>query len=165
MTETNALSDLLDLDEEQNEWTDRDLREMLDHQLTVPLDDDCTRRITERGSDQNYTEQEETPHCSATFGEVLHDPAPRLFCLKRIKMFAQRARRSLGGPLPEGVAGFLYYGSILAAMARCGKRITSLTNEELKAGLKRVCGQDWIDADKTKWLRELGQKCELKGML
>jgi hypothetical protein len=66
--------------------------------------------------------------------------------LKITKDFAKACRLSPHSPLPREVASVLYFACIAAAMVRCRRRISGLTNDALTDGLHWVLARPWLDA-------------------
>jgi hypothetical protein len=73
--------------------------------------------------------------------ELLECPAPDVEVLIAMKNLAKRRPRNL---FPPETALLLYYGSIAAAMVRCGRRITKLRDEELRNGFTWGIKQPWV---------------------
>lgn len=125
-------------------WRGEDLAAVLRHQLAAPLAVDLAtlRGVTAEQVSQLAASAEPPLH---TFHDLLHHRAPPLELLEMTKRFAKRARRNPAGAVPEEVAGVLYFGSILAARARCGARISGLGEGQLREGIRWVLAQRWID--------------------
>jgi len=73
--------------------------------------------------------------------ELLEDPTPSLEPLIALK---DSAKRRPTESFPPEVALLLYYGSIAAAMVRCGKRITRLRDDDLRNGFMWAIQQPWV---------------------
>jgi hypothetical protein len=130
-SDPRRLADLLEREPDAARvWTADELAAVLRHQLAVPLhldldgaaDDEAMRR---------------------SFGDLLADPHPPVNVLDRVKLFAKAARTRADGGLPPEVATVLYYASIAAADARCGRRITRLADAALREGYEWVLAQPW----------------------
>jgi RNA polymerase sigma-70 factor (ECF subfamily) len=80
-----------------------------------------------------------------SFGELLHHPEPLPELLELAKEFAKENRNDPESPLSREVATVLYYASIAAALARCGRRITRHDDATLRQGLHWGCMQPWVD--------------------
>ena len=78
--------------------------------------------------------------------------------LLRLKAFAQAHALHPDGALPREVAAAIYYLAIAAALVRCGRRITRLTNDEVRNGMQTLLHFEWIDPATRQLLTEaLGQ--------
>jgi hypothetical protein len=73
--------------------------------------------------------------------ELLEHPTPSIELLIAIKGVAKRHSKDL---LPPEMALLLYYGSIAAAMVRCGQRITKLRDDDLRNGFTWAIKQPWV---------------------
>ena len=89
-----------------------------------------------------------------SFGDLFAHPSPPLELLEMTKRFAKALRRHPDSPLPPDVASVLYYASIAAALARCGRRISALPDPELRRGLAWALARTWIDPTTAALLRE-----------
>jgi hypothetical protein len=72
---------------------------------------------------------------------LLECPRPDVEVLVAMKTLAKRRQRDL---FPPEMALLLYYGSIAAAMVRCGQRITRLRDEDLRNGFTWAIKQPWV---------------------
>lgn len=73
--------------------------------------------------------------------ELLESPTPDPEILIAAKDFAKRRPRNL---FPPEMALLLYYGSIAAAIVRCGQRITKLRDDDLRNGFTWAIKQPWV---------------------
>src|SRR5206468_3470867 len=80
----------------------------------------------------------------ATFRELYESPDPPLKLLELTKLFAKANQDVPESPIPRQIAVVLYYLSIAAALTRCGKRITSLSDAALEKGFKWALRQQWV---------------------
>ena len=78
---------------------------------------------------------------SASVRELLESANPSIQLLIELKNLAKRRPRNL---IPPEMALLLYYGSIAAAMVRCGARITRLRDEDLRNGFSWAIKQPWV---------------------
>lgn len=83
--------------------------------------------------------------------DLLRHPRPPLDLLIITKDHAKLAHRDPRSALPPDVALLLYYGSIAAALLRHGRRISRLTDDELRGGFNWAVRQSWVD-DETRSL-------------
>lgn len=130
-------------------WRREDLPDILDHQLRAPLMFDLGR-LGEAGSlpvevvGPSAAEAGAVPSGLYCFGDLLYHPAPPIELLVLAKQFAKTADQ--GGPLPPQIATFLYYGVIIVALLRHRTRISRLSDETLRDGLRWLSAQPWLDA-------------------
>jgi hypothetical protein len=89
-----------------------------------------------------------------SFGELLHHRNPLPELLELAKEFAKECRTEVESPLPRALATVLYYASIAAALARCGRRITHHDDATLRQGFQWGCAQPWVDEATRELLRE-----------
>jgi hypothetical protein len=89
-----------------------------------------------------------------SFGDLLYHPNPLPELLELAKEFAKEHRADAESPLPREVATVLYYASIAAALARCGRRITRHDDATLRKGFQWGCEQPWVDEATRGLLRE-----------
>jgi RNA polymerase sigma-70 factor (ECF subfamily) len=80
-----------------------------------------------------------------SFAELLHHPNPPAGLLDLAKTFAKENRDDPESPWPREVSTLLYYASIAAALARCGRRITRHDDNTLRQGFEWGCAQPWVD--------------------
>jgi hypothetical protein len=126
-------------------WRDEELGAILRHQLTAPLQVDLIN--LERGLALKVRTLAESQGLTLkSFGDLLAHPNPPVELLKITKDFAKACRLSPNSPLPHDIATVLYFASIAAAMVRCRRRITGLTNDALADGLQWVLTRIWLDA-------------------
>ena len=76
-----------------------------------------------------------------TVRELLEHPDRPIELLRAVK---DLSKRSPGDLFPPEMALLLYYGSIAAAMVRCGQRITKLRDEDLRNGFTWVIKEPWV---------------------
>jgi hypothetical protein len=117
---SDALSELIAFDAQGRAiWPAKELEAMLGRQVGEFLDNEQSGSVRE-------------------LLESLHPPIEILVELKNV---AKRRPRNL---IPPEMALLLYYGSIAAAMVRCGKRITKLRDEDLRNGFTWAIKQPWV---------------------
>lgn len=123
-------------------WSKEELAAILCHQLSTPLEFD----LGGRGRGQRR-EGVAGPPCGqpgiATFADLFTHPQPPIELLESAKSFAKASRSHHDRPLPPEVSTFLYYASIAAAMVRCGRRISELTDEALREGFTWCTKSRW----------------------
>jgi hypothetical protein len=139
----------------EHPWVPEELGQILEHQLSAPLEFDLL------GLDDGVVSRLRS-QCRAdppieTFRDLLHHPSPPIEFLELTKESAKTGRSHPDSPLPDEVASVLYLLSIVVAMAKCGRRITRLSDEGLRVGLGWALDQPWLD-DSTRSLLEEGLK-------
>ena len=146
-TDRRQLATLLDMpaDDAERLWQDEELGALLRHQMTAPMQVDLIN--LERGLALKVRSLAESLGLTLkSFGELLAHPNPPLELLKITKDFAKACRLSPNSPMPREIASVLYFASIAAALVRCRRRITGLTNEALAEGFRWVLSRPWLDA-------------------
>ena len=124
-------------------WSQEDLRAMLAHQLATPL-------VYDLSADRDSHELLGRLHESADrdrlpcFADLLADRAVPVELLTLVKRFAKAQLKSQDDALPREIASVLYYAAIAAGL-RTGVRVTHLDDAQLRAGLKWVVQQPWVD--------------------
>jgi hypothetical protein len=79
------------------------------------------------------------------FCDLFAQANPPIEMLEYTKRLAKGVRHRADSPA-EKVATALYYSAIVAALVRCGRRITELDDAALSFGIGWVLDQHWIDA-------------------
>ena len=148
--EPRRLACLLDLtDTVTQPWRAQELSAILEHQLSAPIESDLAQeaaREAPKGSVHRVY--------VGTFGDLFHHPAPPIELLRSVKDFAKANRNHPASALPDEIATLLYFASIAVARTRCGRRITSLSEKEIRAGLAWALAQDWVDSRTKSLFRE-----------
>jgi hypothetical protein len=134
-------------------WPADDLGAVLRHQLSAPLEIDAgnmdeaavLRLVAGRRG-----------LLVRSYGELLLHQRPPLPLLRAVKSFAKRCRLARRGALPREVATVLYFAAIVAALSRCGQRISSLSTSALREGVAWVLAQPWVQ-DPLRGLFEAGR--------
>lgn len=141
-------------------WEPGELAAVLRHQLAAPLD--FTPPVAEDRTDRPPTPRPDAvalPSGSPqTFGALLFSPDPPIDLLIRLKGFAKPFVTTSKGALPREIAAVLYYGSIILARTRYGRRISELDDASLKYGLDGMVHCDWLD-ESSRRLMEEGLRC------
>ena len=152
-SDPQSLTHMMSLDADEKLWAPEELGAILEHQLSAPLQCDLGRlddRLPERLKELNSAGDEPVK----TFGDLLHHGRPPLELLKLTKRFAKACRNHPDGPLPGEVATVLYFSSIVAAMIKCGRRITRMDDRSLQYSLQWALRQPWLDDATRRMLQE-----------
>ena len=92
---------------------------------------------------------------AATFRDLLiNDPNPPVELLEQTKNFAKEVLHGRREGIPDDIARVLYYAAIVAAHARCGRRISELDNASLEIGVLWALERAWIDSQSKMLFRE-----------
>lgn len=117
-------------------WDEQDLGPMLNHQLNAPLKSDLSMVFL---NIQDTLQQVS----DLTFGALLQHPRPPESALTLVKDFAKHLHREGEAAYPAKIATVLYYASIAAA-ARAGMKITSLSADKIREGCQWALTQTWL---------------------
>ncbi|MEX2216846.1 MAG: hypothetical protein WD768_22225 [Phycisphaeraceae bacterium] len=136
-----------------SEWSESDLREMLQHALDAPLVSQVAQTIDEavRPALEKLTQQT-TPAIQCLRDLFKHPQVPRDL-LAVVKDFAKVSADHPTRPLPRDLTRVLYYAVIVAAKQQ-GEDISSLSETSLRKSTRWALEQPWLDAD----LKELFEK-------
>jgi len=91
----------------------------------------------------------------ATFRDLFDHPSPPVSLLRLAKEYGKSHLNHPESPLPPEIASVLYYTSIVVAMVRLGRRLTTLSREDLRDGIQQLLNRTWLDSD-IRHLLELG---------
>ena len=145
----STVARMLDLQIEADHlWSDGELADVWAHQLAAPLVSDlAAQRATDAAAlDALQSPAGEGGGPIGTFGELLGDAGPPIELLILSKEFGKRAKTvDPEGPLPPEVGTMLYFASIAAALVRYGRRISSLSDAELRDGFAWGSACPWVD--------------------
>ena len=145
-TDPRAMSTMLELrDPDQHAWRPHELRDMLAHQLSGPLQLSLGALSAEVAHQVRLAQPPVAP--LLTLGELLRHPQPPVELLKLVKRFAKMCRRDPQNPLPPELVMLLYYASIAASLVRLQKAISDLPPASLMHGLTWLAAQDWVDEE------------------
>lgn len=86
--------------------------------------------------------------------DLFFHPNPPVELLELAKQFAKACHEHPESPLPPDVATALYLTSIVVALVRCGRRITTLDDASLRSGIEWLISRNWIDDRLRELLRE-----------
>ena len=152
-----SMADLIDLDvQPQRVWRASEVGEVFRHELATPLATELDGANSAAG-DAGMGAREDTGGAGLTVGDLLHQPHPPLALLLRLKDFAKRARHDPQSHLPEDVAAAVYALALAAALARHGRRISSMGDGALAAHFAWAAGRPWLDRVSLQLLRDAAQ--------
>lgn len=154
-TDRKQLATLFDVSSGGDErlWRDEELGAILRHQLSAPMQVDLIN--LERGLAVKVRNLADSLGLTLkSFGDLLAHPNPPVELLKVTKDFAKACRLSPRGTVPREVASVLYFASIAAALVRCRRRITGLTNDALDQGFRWTLARPWLDAPTRELIEE-----------
>src|SRR4051812_25091927 len=144
-SEPGALAAMFDVEAtSEGLWTAEELGAILRHQLDAPLGCDiaATGAISE---DEIRRLSDHAGGPIRSFAELLHHPESPIDLLVFVKNFAKAVREDPAAALPKSIAAVLYFASIVGASRRCGRKITRLSDEEIRTGVEWVLAQPWVD--------------------
>jgi hypothetical protein len=98
-----------------------------------------------------------------SFLDLFLHPVPPIELLTLTKDFAKGNMDHPDSSLPHEVAAVLYYVSIAAAFVRLGRRISQLSDAELKRGLLWAKAQPWVETSIQHLLDQAVQKLAQPG--
>ena len=131
---SDALSELIAFDAQGRAiWPARELAAKLEEPLS------------KLGGDLNCSKEIQTVR------ELLEHANPPIELLIRVKDLSKRRPRDF---FPPEMALLLYYGSIAAAMVRCGKRITKLRDDDLRNGFSWAIKEQWVPEEICELFRQ-----------
>ena len=140
-----AVSTLLEIAQlqRQHRWQPQELASVWRHQLRAPL----SLSLGTLSAEAAHQMREARPSVDAllTFEQLLHDPHPPVELLRVVKRFAKNCRNNSADVLPAEIVMLLYYAAITIAWTRCGERISHLSGDTLRRGVRWVARQAWVD--------------------
>ncbi|MEI8043055.1 MAG: hypothetical protein WCL11_16710 [Verrucomicrobiota bacterium] len=148
------ISQILDMGGQANEWKEQDLRAMLQHQFTAPLD--CDLRSQElAGGEARSREKTLTGAANIrieTFKDLLTHPVPPLELLKLAKEFFKWRIQACKKDSPEWRIAYLFYMLTLLAAGKHASDLSSLSPKALLKGAKWALEQSWIDTQTRQFI-------------
>jgi len=134
-------------------WRPEELATLLRHQLSASiqfdlgnLDAGMAARLKALGAGENLLLN--------SFNDLLHHPHPPIELLMMTKDFARAIQNHPDSPLPREIALLLYFASIVVALVRCGRRITSFDDKTLRRSLEWFENQPWVEESMRSLLGE-----------
>jgi len=144
-TDPKHLASLISDDDDIGEriWNPDELAAILRHQLTTSLQVD----LAGVGSAAGRLKEEAAAGglLLKSFGDLLQHPHPPLALLKMMKDFGKACRISPACAMPREISSIIYFASIIAAMTRRSRRITKLTDSDLRKALRWALALPWLD--------------------
>ena len=148
------LSKMMDLGSASEQaWRPEELAAIFRHQMSAAvqfdlgaLDPGLANRLNNLSSSQGLLLK--------SFADLFFHPHPPIELLRLTKQFAKAYRNHPDSPLPNEIATLLYFLSIVAALVRCGERITELDDDSLRKGIEWLTSQKWVDEKTQALLRE-----------
>ena len=127
-------------------WDPDEFRAIVEHLLRSPvqfdlagLDPRVTAKVVRLSEAEGLTLK--------SYRELLAHEHPPLELLDLTKEWAKANCNSSESALPPEVASVLYFACIAAALARSGRRITSLNDAQLRAGFGWAGAQSWVGSE------------------
>ena len=133
------LAVLLALDERPvGDWQATDLRAIYEHQWSSPVFGPAPVASGASVRSGGFR--------SWTYRDLFRLTRPPLEVLILAKDFGKMHCKCTQGPLPQEIGRVIYYASIFAALVRLGQRITTLSDEALREGVRWGLAQPWVDS-------------------
>jgi hypothetical protein len=149
-------------EEQARLWQPEELGAIFRHQMSAPIlvdlggfDPATAARLKTLSNAQNLLLK--------SFLDLFLHPMPPIELLTLTKDFAKGNMEQPDSSLPNEVAAVLYYLSIAAALVRLGRRITQLSDAELKRGLEWSKAKAWVERPLQQLLDEALQKLAQPG--
>ena len=144
-TDPKQLASLIGDDDDIGEriWKQDELAAILRHQMTTPLHVDlagvggAAGRLREEAAAGGLLLK--------SFGDLLQHPHPPLGLLKMMKDFGKACRISPECALPREISSVIYFASIMAAMTKRSRRITKLSDGDVRKALRWALAQPWLE--------------------
>jgi hypothetical protein len=152
-TDAKILLDVLNIPENQLEWSPDELASMWRHQLIAPLAGDLEEIIPGAAGRVEELAKEILPPV-VTFSDLLLHPKPPEELLVLVKEFAKVSPGHPERPIPRDIGAALYFSVIFLARQQCGKQITSQTDDSLNRSAKWMLSISWLDSG----TREIAQR-------
>ncbi len=144
-TRPEALARVLALDEQASPiWDPGELQAIWQHQLGASIETDLSGVVSSLAGEFEKS-AELKPLRGMTFAQLLSHPQPPVILLKLTKEFAKQTLRDSEEAQLKEIASALYYASYAAGISRCGQRIGSLDESEMKLGFKWAAERPWLD--------------------
>ncbi len=149
-------------EEQARLWQPEELGAIFRHQMSAPIlvdlggfDPATAARLKTLSNAQNLL--------LTSFLDLFLHPVPPIELLTLTKDFAKGNMEQPDSSLPNEVAAVLYYLSIAAGLVRLGRRITQLSDAELKRGLEWSKGKAWVELPLQQLLDEALRKLAQPG--
>ncbi|MGH8024449.1 MAG: hypothetical protein ACRED1_12755, partial [Limisphaerales bacterium] len=134
-------------------WRPEELAAMLRHQMSAPVLMDLGG-FDPRTANQLKALTAAQGLLLSSFADLFNHSNPPIQLLQLVKDFAKANLDHPESGLPREIATALYYASIAAALARSGRRISQLSDADLRRGLRLTSEQPWLDAGTKSLLAE-----------
>src|SRR6266571_3662048 len=143
------VSKLLRMDETSVEpWQPEDLRAMVRHQLSAPVEFDVRSvKLSQLEQDTLNRSLRDPPRSGIwTFADLFYSLHPPVELLRfSHKFFKQNVSNSPKGSPNQKLAYLFYLLSIVVARIRAGVRISKLPDDELLRSIQSVINRHWLD--------------------
>ncbi len=161
--DSRRLAELLEVDGSRDRvWREDELAAVYRHQLSAGIRCDLVG-FDAKLADQVKLVAASTDLILKSYAELFHHPNPPVELLVLVKDFAKRCRMSSASALPPDIASVLYYQSIACAFVRCGRRITALPDDQLRAGFTWGLKRSWLDGPTGELFRECMERLAEEG--
>ena len=147
-----SVSRLFDSDEGELPWQAEELKEVVKHQLSAPVQFDLAG-FDRRLGDRLHVLAASEGLLLQSFNDLFMHPNPPVQMLELVKDYAKRAAAA-SESVPKDFARALYYLSIVVARLRCQQRISTLDDDQLVRGVGWLLDQEWLDTNSRQILTE-----------
>ncbi len=125
-------------------WREEDYGPLLAHQLAAPLRLDLLE-IDDSAQERLALLREVKTLGIHNLAQLFQHPTPPLELLRLVKDFAKTLRNHAESPLPENVAGVLYFVSVAVARTRWDTRISLMDDQQLRQAIQWILDREWVD--------------------
>ena len=125
-------------------WQAEELGAVFRHQMAAPVSVDLGA-FGPGAAGKLWTLVEAGNLLLRSFRDLFQHPSPPIELLELVKDFAKLNCDRPESVLPTEIATVLYFLSIAAALVRCRRRITELSDAQLREGFAWALRQSWID--------------------
>jgi hypothetical protein len=147
-----SMAGIAEADGAWHDWTDNELDVLLVQQLGAEIHFDPKLMSGEMARRLMGLTARGTP-LPNRYSDLFRHPEPPIEMLEYVKRVAKATRNHPDSPLQK-ISTVVYYSAILAALMRCGRRITGLDDGGLEFGVTWVLEQTWIDPSTRKLFEE-----------
>jgi len=138
-------------------WGPEEVAAVFRHQMASPVLVDLAG-FDPAGAARLKTLTEAQSLVLRSFADLFQHPLPPLELLELVKDFAKANMDHDESAIPGEVAAALYYASIASALARLNRRISRLSDADLRRGFQWARGRPWMDPQTSQLFDEAAAK-------
>ncbi|PWU21947.1 MAG: hypothetical protein C5B50_00475 [Verrucomicrobia bacterium] len=154
----DQMAKLLKVDPKTSEaWGPDDLRVMVRHQLSAPLDFDLSPSEPATGQEKRFSDTLTVARelGTRTFSDLYFSPAPPIELLKEAQKFFKRNLSACAKDSPEWKVAYLFYLlSIVVARIQHRANTSKLQDRDQLRGIDSALAWPWVDAQVRRLLEE-----------